>query len=83
MTKQPDPEAITTWDALPLFLSHERVASLLGLSKKAIENRVRKGTFRPMPYTHCPMRWSRADLQREWDRTESDAPQAKRLRRVK
>lgn len=81
MKLQPQPVLVTDWSQEPLYLSHERVSQITGLSKRSIERRVRENTFRPLPCFTFPMRWSRAEFERVW-RGENTEPVRDRNRRL-
>lgn len=65
MTKAP--AAITDWQTLPLMLTLQQIADIHGLSVATVCKRVRAGSFRPMPVSDKPLRWSRAECQRVWE----------------
>lgn len=70
MNQRPAPLVIRDWAELPLYVDVVTVAAIYGKSTRAIDRLVRLGRSKdiPMPALTRPMRWSRADLQRHWER---------------
>jgi hypothetical protein len=73
MSVSPSP-TVTSFDALPLWLTLDHMVELYGKTPRAIERLVRLGRTREIPpptLTH-PMRWSRQDIERHWRGAHTD-----------